>query len=149
MSNRIRATFAGIEFSGFAHGGMAHVTVPLPAFRAILRAARFGVHLNYDIEHDGGGNNDVFARGGYDAPRWAANVLSGLDRRPHLLYLHPEESCLHYCPHSNLSYELRDAAGLRWVEAAPKCPACGSHKHQQPMGWCGRRTVAKAEGGKA
>ena len=104
MATRIRTTFAGVTFSGFAHGEN-HISVPTPAFRKILATGNVTAHLRYDIEHDGNGEHDLFNKDAQvDAIRQEFDRWHG--DRPWLLYLEPNKSILHYCPHSNRSYEL-------------------------------------------
>ena len=112
-------TFAGVTFSGIVWGGQTpydnYVTVPVPAFRKMLMAGNLKPHLDFDIEHDGGGDYDVFSQD-VEAERvrgWCDEQLKRLEwlGRPHLLYLNTNGSkpIMGYSVHSNLSYTVSEA----------------------------------------
>lgn len=113
-NGRVALTFAGVTFSGHRHSA-THVTVPVPAFKKMLRSGKVMPRLCYDIEHDGNGSNDRFGQS-VDARAFCESALKSLERmgRPWLLYLAPASEgarvVLHYCPHSNLSYTLVEVA---------------------------------------
>jgi hypothetical protein len=108
-THRERISFGGVTFSGVAHAPN-HITVPVPALIKLLRARAVAPHCCYDIERDGGGDRDNYH---FDIERVAEwcdrelRMLAGHIRRPWLLYY--DGQVIHYCPHSNLSYELREA----------------------------------------
>jgi hypothetical protein len=110
MATRVRVTFAGITFSGFAHGSQGdHITVPTNAFRKILASGKLTARLCYDIEHDGNGANDLFNRtANVETIQKKFEEWKKWQERPWLLYLDPINRVLHYCPHSNQSYELKE-----------------------------------------
>ena len=122
MKERRRIRFAGIEFSGTVHAE-GHITVPVPVLCKLLRARSVAPHCCYDIEHDGAGDRDNYH---FDIQRVAdwcdreLRMLRGSIRRPWLLYF--DGQVIHYCPHSNLSYELREASN----QLAPDSDAEGS-----------------------
>lgn len=106
---RRRIGFAGMEFSGVVHSE-THITVPLPALMKLLRARAVAPHCCYDIEHDGDGRNDRYHFDIQRVAQWCDRELKMLRasiRRPWLLYF--DGQVIHYCPHSNLSYELQPA----------------------------------------
>jgi len=109
---RPRVTFAGFTFATIQHGER-HLTVTVPTLRKLLRARAVCAHLAYDIEHDGNGQYDRYNQDIEKVAEWCDRQIEWLAatyHRPWLLYYDPQTETIHYCPHSNLAYQLHAAA---------------------------------------